>query len=74
MRPALKNGVHKKILLLLLAFAILERRRTAGAIDVFEPIVIFVLSWGLFFVARPIAMLLADDFSLGPLDARPAAA
>jgi hypothetical protein len=56
---------------LLLVFAILERRRTAGAIDVFEPIVIFVLSWGLFFVARPIAMLVADDFSLGPLDARP---
>jgi hypothetical protein len=56
---------------LLLVFAMLERRRTAGAIDVFEPIVIFVLSWGLFFVARPIAMLVDDDFSLGPLDARP---
>jgi oligosaccharide repeat unit polymerase len=55
---------------LLLVLFVLERRRTAGRIDAFEPLVIFVASWSLFFVARPIAMLFADEFALGPLDAR----
>jgi hypothetical protein len=38
--------------------------------DPFEPLFLFVLAWGVMFVARPIAMLLTDNFDFQTYDIR----
>jgi hypothetical protein len=50
-----------------LAAAICARLAT-GEFDVFEPIVLFVLAYGVIFVVRPIAILVEQRFAYGAID------
>ena len=49
--------------LMLIALAV-ARRATAGRIDLFEPLVVFIVAWAILFVARPLMMMAYGDFAL----------
>jgi lipid-A-disaccharide synthase-like uncharacterized protein len=54
------------VLLLPIAWRVWERR-----LDPFEPIIVFVLAWGVMFVLRPAAILIRDDTNFYGVDIGP---
>jgi hypothetical protein len=49
----------------------LAHRIARRRLDVFEPVVIFALAWGVMFAVRPIATVIRDDVSFYGVDIRP---
>jgi O-antigen/teichoic acid export membrane protein len=47
-----------------LVAGLVVKRSATGRLDIFEPLTLFVLAWGVMFVARPIAMLASHEFTI----------
>src|SRR5439155_12175676 len=45
-------------------------RLLQGRLDPFEPTIIFVIAWGVLFVARPIGMLVTNSFEVSTYQVR----